>query len=325
MHQHKILQLYIIICISIALLLILIDHNSQHQTVISGSLQIPTEKITSAVPSETTNPSISPTPTSLPHHVFVIVMENHGYSSIVHNSQAPYINSLLSQAAIADNYTSVAHPSLPNYIGLISGSTFSITSDCTNCYINAANLADQLDQNNISWKAYMDSMPSPCFIGSRYPYAQKHDPFMYFNDIRLNPTRCAKHIVPLNNFNTDIGTNTIPQFTWITPNLCNDMHDCSIAKGDAWLAGIVPTILHTSSYQHGGILFITWDEGSDVALSSDKILTLVLSPTAKQGYYNSQNLNHYSLLRTIEDIFHLGYLNNAQQATSMSNFFTTSF
>src|SRR5262249_46476611 len=129
-------------------------------------------------------------------HIFTIMMENHSYSEIIGNSSAPYINSLASQYGLASNYFAVAHPSLPNYLASTGASTFGITSDCTTCFVNAPNIAvDRVEASGRTWKGYMESMPSPCFVGDASPYAQKHDPFIYYDDIRLNSTECNK-VVP---------------------------------------------------------------------------------------------------------------------------------
>ena len=128
----------------------------------------------------------SPAPTApvraLPNfsHIYVILMENEEQSGVIGSSAAPYINSLARQYAQASQYFGVSHPSLPNYLELLGGSTFGISSDCTDCFVNAPNLADQLDAAHKSWKAYMEDMPSPCFVGNAGDYAQKHDPFIYF-------------------------------------------------------------------------------------------------------------------------------------------------
>ena len=173
----------------------------------------------------------TPTPTpggTLPNfsYVFVIVMENEESSAIVGNGAAPYVNGLLSDHGLAARYYAVSHPSLPNYLALTAGSTFGISSDCTGCFVNATNLADQVESSGRSWKAYMESMPSSCYVGDAYPYMQKHDPFIYYNDIRTNATRCAAYVVPFTQLRADLTNGTVPNFAWITPNMCNDMHDC---------------------------------------------------------------------------------------------------
>src|SRR5438128_7404117 len=203
-----------------------------------------------ATPTPTLSATAMPTPTPTPGgtlpnfpHVFVIVMENEESSAIVSNGAAPYVNGLLSAHGLAARYYAVSHPSLPNYLALTAGSTFGISSDCTGCFVNATNLADQVESGGRSWKAYMESMPSSCYVGDAYPYMQKHDPFIYYNDIRTNATRCAAYVVPFTQLRADLTNGTVPNFAWITPNMCNDMHDCSIATVDAWHANVVPQIL----------------------------------------------------------------------------------
>jgi phosphatidylinositol-3-phosphatase len=280
---------------------------------------------TSAAPaagqSTTTHPAPPPPPPPPPppavpafSHIFVIVMENHEYGSIIGSSAAPYINSLANTFGLASNYYAASHPSLPNYLALTAGSTFGITSDCTTCYVSATNIADQVEASGRSWKAYMEDMPSPCFTGPwSGNYAMKHDPFMYYNDIRNNAARCAAHVVPFTQFWTDMSSGAVPNFVWITPNLCNDMHDCSVATGDAWLRSVVPTITGSAAYRSGGVLFITWDEGSTSAgccgdTWGGRVATLVISPRSINGYRSGVAENHYGLLRTVEDAFRLGHL-----------------
>src|SRR6476661_6321017 len=161
-------------------------------------------------------------------HIFEIVLENHETTSIIGSSSAPYINSLAQQYGLASNYYGIRHPSLPNYLALIGGDTFGVTNDCTNCFVNAPNLVDQLEGAGKSWKSYQESMPSPCYIGDAGSlYRQKHNPFIYFDNIRKDPARCNK-IVPLTQLDADLKANTVPNFVWITPNLCDDTHDCPI-------------------------------------------------------------------------------------------------
>ncbi len=249
-------------------------------------------------------------------HVFVIVMENKEYGSIIGNASAPYLNGLANTYGLGMQYYAVSHPSLPNYLALTGGSTFGITTDCTTCYISSTNLADQIEASGRTWKAYMETMPSACFTGSYYPYMQKHDPWIYYDDIRTNLPRCQSHVVPFTQFATDMASGNMPNFVWITPNQCNDMHDCSVATGDTWLATLVPLVLDSTAFRNGGVLFITWDEGSTSAgcctdAVGGRVATLVVSPLAKQGYRSSIQETHYSLLRTIEDSWGLPHLNAA--------------
>ena len=288
-----------------------------------------------STPTPTPTPAATPLPTPTPigsgtlpnfSHVFLIVMENEESTGIMGNSAAAYITALAGGHGLATEYFAVSHPSLPNYLALTAGSTFGIASDCTGCYVNAMNIADQVESSGRSWKAYMESMPSSCYVGDAYPYMQKHNPFIYYNDIRTNAARCAEHVVPFTQLSTDLTNGTVPNFAWITPNMCNDMHDCSIATGDAWLAKVVPGILASSAYLNGGALLITWDEGESSAgccgnATGGQVATLVIAPNGIAGLRSTIAETHYSLLRTIEDAWGLSALGQAASAVAMREYF----
>jgi phospholipase C len=312
---------------SLALLVLLTGCSSS--TPPQGKTASPTSAPTSAA---SATPGSTPTTTlpssGLPNfkHIFVILMENEESSDVIGSSDAPYINSLAKRYGMAAHYYGVSHPSLPNYLELIGGSTFGINSDCTDCFINASNLVDQLESAHKSWKAYMEDMPSPCYVGDSGDYAQKHDPFIYFDDIRNNATRCA-NIVPLTGFASALQANALPDFVWITPNLCHDMHDCDVSTGDNWLKGFLPQMLDSAAFQSSA-LFLLWDEGSSDAgccqiASGGHIPMLVISPLGKPGFVSSINYDHASMLLTIEEAWGLGKLRDAgcSCTNSLSAFF----
>lgn len=227
---------------------------------------------TSISPSETPttpspSPSATPAATSMPagptfSHVYLIVMENKGYGSIVGNSNAPYINSLIADYGLATNYSGVAHPSEPNYLALFSGSTQGIADDAHHDFAGQ-NLTDQLEARGKTWRVFAQNVPLDCFMGATAnngedgtgTYARKHEPAISFTDISTSPSRCG-NITDFTHFDP-----AAADFEFIAPNLCNDMHDCSVATGDAFLRDFVPTILNSPAWQQGGVLFITWDEG----------------------------------------------------------------
>jgi hypothetical protein len=256
-------------------------------------------------------------------HVFVIVMENHEYNSVIGNPAAPYTNSLITNYGLATNYYASSHPSLPNYLALTAGSTFGIASDCTTCFVSATNIADQVEASGRSWKAYMEDMPVPCYMGaSSGNYAMKHNPFMYYTNIRNDPARCAAHVAPFTQFWVDMSSGVVPDFVWITPNMCNDTHDCPVGTGDAWLRSVVPTITGSAAFRHGGVLFITYDEGTTSAGCCSgswggHVATLVIAPNAISGFRSAVAENHYGLLRTIEDGFQLSHLGAAGWASNL--------
>ncbi len=266
------------------------------------------------VPTLTPPPGV-PTQTPAPapggiKHVFVVVMENHGYSEVWDPSTAPYISSLGSQYVRATNYHSVIHPSLPNYLQMVSGDNYGITTDCgptsSSCQVDAKNLADSLEGKGLTWRAYMESMPSPCNLSTSGNYATRHNPFIYFNDIRTNAVRCATHDVPYTALATDLTlAATTPNFAFISPDVCNDMHDCSISTGDTWLKNNLPSILNSPACTSDKCLVIlTWDE--DDHSQGNQVLTIFAGSAAKTGGATSAvSYTHYSLLRTVEDIFGL--------------------
>ncbi len=257
-------------------------------------------------------------------HIFIIVEENKSYNSIVGSPQAPHINSLIRQNALADNYSAVLHPSLPNYLALTSGSNHGITNDCNppsaRCEISVANIADELEHSGHTWKEYAESMPSPCYAYNSGEYATKHNPFIYYSDIINNHARCIAHVVPFSNLANDLkSTSTTPDYAFITPNLCNDMHDCSVATGDQWLAAHIPAILRSPAFTtQNSLLVITWDEGN---LATNHVPAILIGPQVKSGYILSGHYTHYSLLHTIEANWGLTSLtNNDAHAPIMTGF-----
>jgi hypothetical protein len=289
--------------------------------------------VPSSTPTSTAAPSITPTPTStstaggVPNfsHIILIILENREYSSVVGNSSWPNFNNLASNYALLTQSYAVAHPSLPNYIALTSGSTQGITSDCTSCFVNATNLGDILEQNGKSWKGYMEDMPSPCYVGNSGDYVQKHNPFIYYDDIRTNSNRCASHVVPLTQFDTDLSNNQLPDFSWITPNLCNDGHDCSSSISDSFLGSEVSKILASPSFDQNSLLIITFDEGSSgssccglPSSAGGHIATLFISSLAKAGYQDSTSYDHYSILKLMADAWGLPYLEHAGDSSTNS-------
>jgi phosphatidylinositol-3-phosphatase len=261
-------------------------------------------------------------------HIFIIVMENKEASQISGNPDAPYLNQLAKDYALAADYYAIAHPSLPNYLALTGGDTFGITNDCHTCYVDAQNIAGQITAAGKTWKAYMESMPESCFTRDMLPeYSVNHDPFMYYDNIRNNPDMCNQ-VVPFSQFSTDLQAGNLPDFVWISPNTCNDMHSCAISTGDSWLNTWVPEILASPDWSNNGVLFITFDEGvtQDGCCSfaaGGKAFTLVISPLVKAGYTSNTSYDHYSLLRTIEVAWSLPLLGKAGSDSTplMSDFF----
>ncbi|HEY5519989.1 MAG TPA: alkaline phosphatase family protein [Candidatus Limnocylindrales bacterium] len=258
-------------------------------------------------------------------HVYLIVMENREYGTIVGNSDAPYINSLIASYGLATNYDAIGHPSEPNYIALFAGSTLGVTTD-GRYDLGAYNLADQLDAAGKSWHVYEQDYPGQCspaasayggvdLIGLAGYYFRKHDPAISFTDISGQPARCAA-ITSLSSFSPSAAN-----FELIVPNTYNDMHSAPTATGDAFLKNFVPLITNSPAFANG-LLVITWDEGSSGIGGGGQVATLVISPLlAGSGMQSSVAHNHYSLLRTIEVGLGLPCLGNSCEANDLSEFF----
>jgi acid phosphatase len=235
-------------------------------------------------------------------------------SSIAGNPDAPTFNALARRYATLTSYAGVAHPSLPNYLALVSGSTHGITSDCTDCIVRAPSLADTLDRAGKTWKTYAEDLPYPGFTGgSAGRYAKKHDPFLYFRDVADSRGR-RRRVVPFTRFAPDLAGGRLPDFSLVVPNLCNDMHDCSVATGDAWLKAHVVPLLQ-SRVLRDGVVFVVFDEGTTDFGGGGRIEALALGPTVRRGSRFRRATNHYGLLRTIEDAWRLPRLGFSRTGT----------
>ncbi len=246
-------------------------------------------------------------------HVLVVVFENKERSAIVGNPAAPTFASLARTYASLTAYNAVTHPSLPNYLALVSGSTQGITSDCTTCVVDAPNLADELEHAGLTWKTYAEGLPSPGFTGaSAGPYAKKHDPFLYFKDIADSPARRAR-VVPFTQLSPDVTAGRLPDFALVVPNLCNDMHDCPVSTGDGWLRQNIVPLLNRPELANS-VVFVVFDEGSSATGGGGRVAALALGPLVRPGARSRQQTGHYGLLRTIEDAWALPRLGESAHA-----------
>jgi phospholipase C len=270
-------------------------------------------------------------------HVFVIMMENTSYTSLIGNPNAPFINSAAATYGLATNYFGVTHPSQPNYIAATSGSTNGVVND-NDVTIHVPNIVNQLESHGKTWKAYMQSYslcttPLDHACGNQL-YERKHNPFISYTDVQKNPVRVAK-IVDFSQFSTDLANNTVPNYSWISPDQCHDMHgrggggssdrcDFSneqllIAAGDAFLQSTVNQIMSSQVWQNGNsTIFITWDESDfpfgdtsgccDAVPGGGHVVTLVISNSVNSPVTSDVAYNHYSMLSTIEEAWNLGCL-----------------
>jgi phosphatidylinositol-3-phosphatase len=278
----------------------------QDSTTVTSSTQSPGSQTSS-----TQTPDPTQTPASLvPNfdHIILIVLENHNYQDVIGNSQMPYFNSLANQYVLLTQYFAVTHPSLPNYIVLASGSRQGITSDCTDCFVNKTNLADRIEASGRTWKSYQEDMPSPCTLGNSNLYAQKHNPFIYFDSIRLDAARCNRSIVPLTDLETDLAVHQLPNFAWIQPNLCHTGHDCGLDVVDEWLKNIITLLQASPEMGQNSLIIITFDEANGNNDSSccgmaikagGQVAAVLISPLARTAFQDSTPYSHFSLLKTI--------------------------
>jgi phosphatidylinositol-3-phosphatase len=252
-----------------------------------------------------------------PWKVLWIVMENKNYSDVIGSSSAPYENALAAKCGLATNYHAITHPSLPNYIAMTSGSTHGVSDDGSPSS-HPLSGASVFSQGRPA-KSYEESMPSSCYLSDSGLYRVHHNPEAYYTSVR---TACKSGgdvpmgTVSSGSFHNALIAGKLPRFSLVTPNMCHDTHDCSVATGDSYLKSLVPAILAAPDYQAGRLaLFLTWDEND--GLSGNRVPTIVVSPHVPAGTRSGTRFTHYSLLRTAEELLGVPLLRNAQTAASM--------
>jgi hypothetical protein len=242
-----------------------------------------------------------------------ILFENTGYTGIIGNSSAPYINSLANTYGLATNYFAIGHPSAPNYVAMTSGTDGSCCTDDGYHQLNVPSIFSQLPGGQS--RSLEENMPSNCDTGNSGEYAIRHNPMPYY--LPVIGADCQNYDVPLVNATPDLSA----KFTFITPNLCNDMHDCSTQTGDTWLSQEMPAIMARPEYTSGTTaIFITWDEDGNGFSDNNQVATIVVSPYTHAVKDNTA-YTHYSLLRTAEDLLGLPPLGAAATANSMVGHF----
>ena len=266
-------------------------------------------------------------------HVIWIFMENQPYTSITGSPQASYINAVARQCGLATNYHNITHPSLPNYIAATSGLAYpslrNFLSDCGpagSCVTSARSIFAQGE----TWKAYDESMPSACDRSNAGNYAVRHNPAVYYTTL----SGCSTSDVPYWRLAGDLAHNHLPAFSFITPNLIDDMHNGTISDGSTWLSRNLPAILNSPGYRGGStVVFITWDEGeggrygageqcaTSTSDPSCHVVTLVISPSTRAGTRSGTLFNHYSLLGTAEQLLGLPKLGQAARYPTMTGAF----
>jgi hypothetical protein len=275
-----------------------------------NSASTPQQRITSTenTQAKTSNPEQGKTMVPHPDHVVIVIEENHTYSQIIGSASAPYMNSLASQGAVLTNSHAITHPSEPNYLALFAGSTFGLADDSCPHTFTSANLAQELIQARKSFGGYSEDLPSVGYTGcSSSNYARKHNPWVNFTNVPSSVN------MPFSSFPTNFSS--LPTVSIVVPNLQDDMHDGSIKQADKWLNS---NIDHYVKWAHtnNSLLVVTWDE--DDGSLSNQIPTIFVGPMVRAGQYNMQ-VNHYSVLRTLETMYGLPYANQSAHAAPITH------
>jgi hypothetical protein len=295
--------------------------------------------------------AICGTQTTVPKykHVIVLFMENQPYASIQSSSFTPYIHSLENSCGLATNYHNITHPSLPEYIAATTGASFaqltgppaSFETDCspsTTCKWSGNNIFNQVQHSGRLWKSYAESMPGNCGKANAGLYAPRHNPAVYDTDL----TNCSSRVVPLGTTSNSpllkdfSSESTAPAYSWITPNLCDDMHGAGgcpsnlVQTGDNWLKLWIPKITSSAVYKkHDTVIFLTWDEGelgdeqtgeqcyNNTSDESCRVVFIPIAPSVRKGARVAMMLNHWSLLKASEDLLGVPELGQAKTANSL--------
>ncbi|EWT04668.1 acid phosphatase [Intrasporangium chromatireducens Q5-1] len=264
----------------------------------------------SAAPESSLGSAPGGSPGRPPAHVVVVVFENKAQQQVLGSPDAPYLNALSATGARFSRSRAVTHPSQPNYLALFSGSTQGVTDDsCPQRLGERPNLAQQLVRAGHSFAGYSEGLPSAGFTGcsdASGRYARKHNPWVDFANVSASAN------LPLTALPTDLSR--LPTVSFVIPDLCHDMHDCDVATGDRWARDhLAPYVAWARS--HDSLLVVTFDE--DDGSPSNRILTFLVGPMVKAAVI-PQPADHYSLLRTIEDLYGLEPLGAARSASPLA-------
>jgi len=257
-------------------------------------------------------------------HVFVVTEENTNYTDVIGTSAMPYLSGLAQQYGLATQYYANTHPSIGNYFELATGQILT-NNDGSSTIENVPNVVRSLVAAGKTWKSYAESIPNACYLGGDTGnYARKHNVFALLSDVANDPTGQACNIVPFTQFATDLSNGTLPTFSNIVPNLCNDAHDCSLGTADAWLKTNIDPLIKSATFQKDGLLIIVFDEsGSDNTNGGGRVVWVAVSPKSKPAYQSTTLYQHQSTLRLM--LSGLGvtvFPGAAASAPDMSEFFT---
>lgn len=267
----------------------------------------------------------SPTPATLPtfSHVFLVVEENHSFTEVIGNSSMPYLNGLASKYALAKQYFANAHPSIPNYLMLTTGQMETLNDNFSGT-IGDDNVVRELVSAGKTWKTYQESIPSAGYLGGdALPYVRRHNPFSLLSDVQ-NSTTQAANIVPFTQFATDLANNSLPNFSFIVPDVNNDAHDGTLATADSWLQSNMAPLIASSTFQSGGLLVILFDEGelSDFNHGGGQVAAVIVSSNSKPNFQSQTLYQHQSTLRLVLEALGVKkFPGQAATAPEMAEFF----
>jgi phosphatidylinositol-3-phosphatase len=268
------------------------DSSAQFTVVVGNTAG----SVTSNAATLTVNPAPPPF-----GHVFIVVEENNSYSSVIGSSAMPYLNSLASQYGLATQYYANNHPSIGNYFMLTTGQIVTNNDSYVppSGGLNVDNVVRQLLLAGKTWKAYEEDLPSVGYLTPNVGnYARKHCPLSYFSDVMGSSVQ-IQNLVPFTQFATDLANNHLPEYSFVTPNLCNDAHDCSLTAADNWLNTNIAPLIASPVFQQDGLLVIVFDESTsaDTTNGGGHVAWVVVSPKAKAGYQSTTLYQHQSTLR----------------------------
>ena len=261
-------------------------------------------------------------------HVVIVMEENANFSSVVGNSSMPYLNSLIATYGLATQYYANTHPSIGNYEMLVTGQVLTNNDSETpeSFPISVDNIVRELSANGKTWRAYAEDLPSVGYLGGDTGnYAVRHVPLAYLTDVQDSATT-RQGLVPFTQFATDMAAGKLPNFSFVTPNLCNDAHNCSLGTADARLKTQIAPLLTSSPFKADGLLIITFDESSnDDTHGGGRVAAVFVSPAfSKKGYQSTTFYQHQSTLRLMLQSLGVDtFPGAAAAAPGMTEFFTS--
>ena len=288
-----------------------------------------------ATPTPTPGPSPTPTPTAIPaaDHVFLILLENHGFAQVIGSPSMPYLNSLASSHALATNYFANTHPSIGNYFMLTTGN-IETNDDAFTGTVSSDSIPRAFAGAGKTWKAYMESLPSAGYTGGDvYPYFKHHNPFAYMTDV-LGSSAETANLVPFTQLSSDLGAGTLPNFAFIAPNAEDDAHDCPtgvpgcpdsdrLTAADNWLKAHIDPLIKSPALVNS-VFIITFDEAldTDSANGGGLVPWIVVGSHVKAGFKSTTLYQHQSTLRLVMDLLRVAdHPGNSATAATMQEFF----